>query len=165
MRKIVGILVTLMWLGCAQAAERAGAHGDAAVIAMAEAYLEAYSSLDIGKLEKYYDEQAVFFDPTSTSVQGIGGPFRWQGRAEILKNIRNWSKSTRSLKYVVERRFESSNYVVFVGDVYPLVISGKGDVQYKYPIITIVTITNGRVMEHRDYTNYAAGAIVSGARP
>lgn len=140
-------------------------HGDAAVIAQANAYLDAYAKLDITALERLYAEDAVFNDPTSANVQGIGGPFVWRGRREILAHLREWAKTTKSLNYDVERRYEASNHVVFVGAVKPLVKTAKGDVQHRYPIVTIITIANGRVSEHRDYTNYAAGSVVPPSSP
>ncbi len=134
-------------------------HGNAAVISLAESYLAAYARLDLAVLERLYAENAVFNDPTSADVPGIGGPFVWSGRREILTRIGDWRKTIRSLNYDVERVYESSNQVVFVGEVKPLVVTSKGPIQYGYPIVTIVTIANGVVTEHRDYTNYAAGRV------
>lgn len=165
MLKYISAIFLSLSVVSAQAAETLVPHGDAAIIAEAEAYLDAYSRLDTSALEQVYAEDAVFEDPTSTNVKGIGGPFRWRGRAQILASLREWAKSTKSLKYSVERRYEASNHVVFVGTVFPLVKSSKGDVQYSYPIVTIVNIANGRVVEHRDYTNYAAGKILPSAYP
>lgn len=146
-------------------AEAPQPHGNAAVIAQANAYLDAYARLDTTALERLYAEDAVFNDPTSATVPGIGGPFVWKGRAEILAHLREWAKTTKSLSYDVERRYEASNHVVFVGAVKPLVKTAKGDVQYRYPIVTIITIANGRVSEHRDYTNYGAGSVVPPSSP
>lgn len=143
-----------------RAADAPITHGNAAVVAQANAYLDAYAKLDTNALAGLYSEDAVFNDPTSTLVQGIGGPFVWRGRAEIIAHIREWAKTTKSLNYDVEHRYESSNHVVFVGTVKPLIMAPKGDVQYAYPIVTIITIKDGLVTEHRDYTNYAAGRVV-----
>jgi ketosteroid isomerase-like protein len=150
-------------LAIAHAADAPQRDGGAGVIAQAEAYLDAYARLDTTALERFYADDAVFNDPTSADVQGIGGPFAWRGRAEILAHIRDWAKTTKSLNYDIERLYEASNHVVFVGAVKPVVKTGKGEVQYSYPIITIVTIASGRVTEHRDYTNYAAGRVVPSA--
>jgi len=140
-------------------------NGNAAVIAQAKAYLDAYASLDTAALERLYADDAVFNDPTSAGVPGIGGPFVWRGRTEILAHLREWARTTKSLNYDVERLYESSSHVVFVGAVNPLVKTAKGDVQYRYPIVTIITVANGRVSEHRDYTNYTAGHVVPSANP
>jgi ketosteroid isomerase-like protein len=69
------------------------------------------------------------------------------------------------LNYNIERVYEASNHVVFVGEVLPLVAGDKGLTQYAYPVVTIVTIANGKVAEHRDYTNYAAGRVVPSSLP
>ncbi|MEZ5960894.1 MAG: nuclear transport factor 2 family protein [Hyphomonadaceae bacterium] len=124
----------------------------------AQSYLEAYSALDLDRLATLYAESAEFNDPTSTHVEGIGGPFVWHGRDAILAGIRNWSRSIRSLHYEVERVYEASGRVVFIGAVYPEVDGPSGPVRYRYPIVTIVTIEDGLVTEHRDYTDYASGA-------
>jgi ketosteroid isomerase-like protein len=135
-------------------------HGDPQTIVQAQEYLAAYARMDLKALEALYTEDAVFNDPTSTKIPGIGGPFLWRGRKEILDHIGEWAKSIRSLNYDVERVYEASGHVVFVGKVKPLIAAPEGPVQYTYPIVTIITITDGRVVEHRDYTNYAAGQIV-----
>lgn len=150
-------------MAVAQAGDPSQVHGNAAVIAHAEVYLDAYARLDITALEGMYTEDALFNDPTSANIQGIGGPFVWRGRAEILARIHDWAKTIKSLTYEVERVYEASNHVVFVGAVKPLVKTEKGDVEYRYPIVTIVTIVSGRVLEHRDYTDYAAGRVLPAA--
>ncbi len=164
MIKFMQALTLFLSVAVAQA-EAPQPHGNAAVIAQAKAYLDAYARLDTAALERLYAEDAVFNDPTSANVPGIGGPFVWRGRTEILAHLREWAKTTKSLNYEVARLYEASNHVVFVGAVKPLVMTAKGDVQYRYPIVTIITITNGRVSEHRDYTNYAAGHFVPPSSP
>lgn len=140
-------------------------HGDAAVIAQARAYLDAYARLDLVALERFYAEDAAFNDPTSEAVADIGGPFIWRGRREILAGIGRWKLSTKSLNYRLDRVYEASNHVVFVGEVLPLVAGANGTTQYAYPIVTIVTIANGKVVEHRDYTNYAAARVLPAPAP
>jgi ketosteroid isomerase-like protein len=147
------------------AADQATRHGNPAVIAQAETYLAAYAQLDLAALERLYADDAAFSDPTSQTVAGIGGPFVWRGRAEILAGIGRWKQTVTSLAYDVERIYESSNHVVFVGEVRPLVAGPNGPTQYAYPIVTVITIANGKVAEHRDYTNYAAGRTVPPREP
>jgi ketosteroid isomerase-like protein len=150
----------LLALASATPAVADPAHGNQATIAKAQEYLAAYSRMDLKALEALYAEEAVFNDPTSTDVPGIGGPFAWHGRQEVLAHIGEWRKSIQSLNYDVERTYEASGHVVFVGEVRPLVATPEGLVQYAYPIVTVVSLANGRVIEHRDYTDYAAARIV-----
>lgn len=121
--------------------------------AVAEAYLAAYQAQDFAALETLYAEDAHFIDPTSETVQGIGGPFDWTGREAILAGIRGWG-ATR-LEYEVDRTFSASGHVVFDGAVAAIYLTQAGSVAYRYPIITIVTVEDGHVTEHRDYTDFS----------
>lgn len=156
---LISLLAAVMFVGTTHAADAPTMHGNATVIAQARDYLDAYARLDLAALERLYAEDAAFNDPTSQSVPNIGGPFIWRGRSEILAGIGRWKQSMKSLNYNVERVYEASNHVVFVGEVLPLVAGNKGLIQYAYPVVTVVTIANGKVTEHRDYTNYAAGRV------
>ncbi|MEN0652934.1 MULTISPECIES: nuclear transport factor 2 family protein [Hyphobacterium] len=121
--------------------------------AVAEAYLAAYQAQDFAALEALYAEDAVFIDPTSEAIQGIGGPFDWTGREAILAGIRAWG-ATR-LEYTVDRSWSASGHVVFDGAVAAIYETQTGTVAYRYPIVTIVTVGNGQVTEHRDYTDFS----------
>lgn len=162
---LLSLLAAALFAGSTRAADAPAAHGNAAVIAQARAYLDAYARLDLAALERLYAEDAAFNDPTSQSVPNIGGPFIWRGRSEVLAGIGRWKQSVKSLNYNVERVYEASNHVVFVGEVLPLVAGDKGLIQHAYPVVTVVTIANGKVTEHRDYTNYAAGHVVPATSP
>lgn len=139
--------------------------GEAETIALARDYLEAYQALDLGRLETYYADQVRFNDPTSLRVQGVGGPFIWHGRVEVMNGLRGWSAYIRSLRYDLDRVYEASGHVVFVGAVNPMVATPEGLVQYRYNIVTIVTIESGQVIEHRDYTDYAGATLVPNPVP
>jgi ketosteroid isomerase-like protein len=121
--------------------------------AVAEAYLAAYQAQDFAALETLYAEDAVFIDPTSETVPGIGGPFDWTGREAILAGIRGWG-ATR-LEYEIDRSYSASGHVVFDGAVAAIYETQAGSVAYRYPIITIVTVEDGHVTEHRDYTDFS----------
>ena len=129
--------------------------GDARTIASALAYLDAYQALDLERLEAFYAEDAAFHDPTSLRASVIGGPFVWRGRDEIMAGIRAWTESVSSLNYDVEDVYEASGRVVILGAVNPVVATPSGSAQFHYRIVTIVTVEDGLVREHRDYTDYA----------
>ncbi len=157
------VLIVIMALTSASpAVARPDSRGDKATIEAAIRYLDAYQKLDLVSLENSYAEDATFDDPTSLLVQGIGGPFVWRGREKILAGIRNWAQSISSLRYDIDDVYEASGRVVFVGAVNPVVATAEGPAQYRYRIVTIITIENGRVSEHRDYTDYAGAVQVNG---
>lgn len=139
--------------------------GDPAIIAAATRYLDAYQALDLPQLESLYSESAAFDDPTSLHVRGIGGPFVWRGRAKILDGVRSWiAGGVTALAYDIEDIYEASGRVIFIGAINSFAAAPDGMAQYRYRIVTIVTIENGLVTEHRDYTDYA-GATKIGATP
>lgn len=147
------------------AAAQPAQRGDAATIAAATAYLDAYQAFDLERLEALYAEDATFDDPTSLRLAGVdGAPFVFRGRDAILNGIRFWMQnSVTSLRYDVEDVYESSGRVVFIGAA--STIGPEGSAQWRFRIVTIVTIENGLVVEHRDYTDYWGATQVGSTSP
>lgn len=161
MRRLIAVLFT-MFLAEATLAQPPS-RGDAATIAFASSYLSAYQALDLARLEAHYAESAVFNDPTSQRIPGIGGPFVWQGREKIMTGLREWKKSISSLRYDVDEVYEASGHVVFIGVVNPVVSGPSGTKHYRYRIVSVITVDGGRVLEHRDYTDYAGATVTAGS--
>lgn len=130
----------------------AATHGNIAVIAQAEAYLAAYQALDLPAIAAAMTPDARFEDPTSTDVPGIGGPFKWDGRDAVIAGLRTWTQSVRRIDYIIRDMYEASGRVVFIGTASALIETRDGAARTTFPI---VTIRDGKVIEHRDYTDYA----------
>lgn len=146
--------VMILWAAltfAAPAAAQTAQREHEATIAAATAYLDAYQAFDLERLEALYAEDATFDDPTSLLLTGVNGaPFVFRGRDAILNGIRFWMQnSVTSLRYDVEEIYESSGRVVFIGAA-----TANGPSRWRFRIVTIVTIENGLVVEHRDYTDY-----------
>ena len=122
-------------------------------VAVAEAYLAAYESQDFVALRALYAEDAVFIDPTSANVQPITPPISWRGRDAIIEGLRSWGVAR--MDYTLDRTFHASGQVVFDGTSDVIYQTPNGELTYRFPIITIITVANGQVTEHRDYTDYA----------
>ncbi|MEQ1808995.1 MAG: nuclear transport factor 2 family protein [Terricaulis sp.] len=157
--------VIVLWIALAVAAPAAAQNSQRdheATIAAATAYLDAYQAFDLERLETLYAEEATFDDPTSLHLAGVNGaPFVFRGRDAILNGIRYWMQnSVTSLHYDVEEVYESSGRVVFVGAA-----TANGPSRWRFRIVTIVTIENGLVVEHRDYTDYWGATQVQPANP
>jgi ketosteroid isomerase-like protein len=160
--------VMMFWVAlafAAPAAAQTAQRGDAATIAAATAYLDAYQAFDLQRLQALYAEEATFDDPTSLLLTGVNGaPFVFRGRDAILSGIRYWiQNSVTSLHYDVEDVYESSGRVVFIGAANTA--GPNGSVNWRFRIVTIVTIENGLVVEHRDYTDYAGATRVGSTDP
>lgn len=147
------------------AAAQHAQRGDEAVIEAARAYLDAYQAFDLSRLASLYAEEATFDDPTSLTLNGVPGvPFVWRGRDAILSGIRAWTQqAVTSLHYDIEDVYESSGRVVFIGAADS--IGPSGSAQSRFRIVTIVTIENGLVTEHRDYADYWGAAPAGSNRP
>jgi ketosteroid isomerase-like protein len=155
-------LAAFILIGAPPATAATGQRGDPAIIAAAIRYLDAYQALDLERLKALYSEDAAFNDPTSIHIRGIGGPFVWRGRTNILNGMRTWmAGGVTALQYDLEDVYEASGCVVFVGSINSFVSAPSGKTQYRYRIVTVVTIENGLVSEHRDYTDYAGAAEVA----
>ncbi|HAQ36258.1 MAG: hypothetical protein CMF74_07245 [Maricaulis sp.] len=120
---------------------------------IADAYLAAYQAQDFDALAGWIAADAVFIDPTSEAVPGIAEPFHWTGRDAILAGMRSWGASR--LEYEIDRRYSASGHVIFDGAVAAIYETPDGVTAYRYPIITILTIAEGQVIEHRDYTDFS----------
>lgn len=141
---------------CAQTPRQSG-HAD--VIATATTYLHAYENLDVVALADIYAEDADFIDDTSRIMPN---PFVWHGREAVLAGIQGWrDDSVEHITYELEQVFESARRVVFIGYVVTDLRGPNGQVRYRYPTVTIVTLRDGLVIEHRDYVDYAAATRVS----
>lgn len=143
---IPGLLAGL-W-GVAVAAGPAQASQD-----LAQAYLEAYETQDFEQLAELYAPDARFVDPTSFDVPDTTPPIDWQGPDAIIAGLQSWGVA--EVDYRIDRSFTASGRTIFDGSV-TAVFANNGDaVSYRFPIITIITVADGLVVEHRDYTDYA----------
>jgi ketosteroid isomerase-like protein len=152
------VVMGILLLGFAMPVDAAPTHrdGDPVIIARAETYLTAYQSLDLPALASLLAADARFDDPTSTEMQAVGGPFVWEGREAVLAGLAGWVRqSVRRIDYDLREVYEASGRVVFIGTASPLMQTADGLIRATYPIVTIVTVRDGHIVEHRDYTNYA----------
>ena len=156
LRYVSRLVILLGWIAATPAlAQSPDESGNAATTASAVAYLDTYGDLDVDALSRIYAEDARFVDETSLILPD---PFNWEGRDAILAGIRGWREaSLRHIDYELSSIFEAADRVVFVGDVLTERDGPDGPVRYRYPAVTIVTLSDGMVVEHRDYIDYRGG--------
>lgn len=126
---------------------------------VADGWLDAYTSQDFDAMRGLLTEESRFIDPSSFGREGFSQEINWTGPDAILSGIQEWGVS-RAV-YTFENVFSSPGRVVYRGSID--VTFGQSDPQIRmmFPIITIISVENGRVMEHRDYTDYDAANVVS----
>ena len=134
----------------------------AEIVSVAEHYLDAYSTYDVAGMAPYLADDMVFIDPTSTNQNAEGGPFDFEGKAAVLKGLGDYAAQYKSFKldYDVERRFESNGVVVFVADVsYVAVARDDNTYTGSVPVVTAITVRDGKVVKHLDLYDYKGNAV------
>lgn len=119
---------------------------------IARAYIAAYEAQDFDAMRAFYAPDARFIDPTSFEMDDVTPDIDWTGADEILAGISSWGVA--SGVYNFDRVYEASGRVVFDAEMDVVYATPEGEVTYRYPIITILTIEDGQVVEHRDYTGF-----------
>ena len=128
--------------------------------AVAEAYIAAYESQDYDAMRTLYADDAVFVDPTSFHLPSMP-PIDWQGSETIIAGITSWGIAR--LEYHLDNSFTASGAVIFDGTADVVYSIPAGDRVFNYPIVTIITVSDGHVVEHRDYTDYAGSREITPA--
>lgn len=120
--------------------------------AVAEAYLTAYEHQDYDTMRALYAADANFVDPTSFHLPQMP-PIDWRSPDAIIEGISSWGVS--GLEYHLDRSYTASGAVVFDGNADVIYATPSGARIFNYPIVTIITVSDRLVVEHRDYTDYA----------
>ncbi len=123
-------------------------------LSVADEYMKAYAIFDLKKMEKFYSTNAKFLDPTS-EVWGEHA-FMKHSKEEIIAGltsfISNYDKV--SLEYSIRERYESAGHNVYSGKT-KVTLRKNGVIETSCaPITTIITVKDGKVIEHRDYFDY-----------
>jgi len=126
--------------------------------AIAEAWLDAYSRQDFDRMTALMTADTVFLDPTSFEIAAVTERIEWRGPVAITAGIAAWGVDHAT--YTIDRTYEASRHVVFIGHVDVAYGTGAAAQTYRYPITTIVRVADGHVLEHRDYTDFAGAARV-----
>ena len=112
---------------------------------VARAYISAYEQQDFDSMRGLMADDAVFIDPTSFDLAFVQTPIHWTWPDEILNGMSAWNVARG--EHHIDRVYEAAGRVVFYA-------TSEGERGFRYPIITIVTMEDGLVTEHRDYTGF-----------
>ena len=118
----------------------------------AEAWIAAYEAQDFDAMRALLTPDSVFVDPTSFERPEVTNTINWTGPDAIIAGVSAWGISHGA--YDVSRTFASSNRIVFNAIMTVVYDTPDGEIAYLYPITTIITVEDGHVVEHRDYTDF-----------
>ncbi|WP_323760714.1 nuclear transport factor 2 family protein [Maricaulis sp.] len=130
--------------------------------AIAEAWIEAYSSQDFDGMTALMTEETVFVDPTSFDIAMVTDRIDWQGPAAITAGVGAWGMNHG--RYTIARTYEASGRVIFNGHIDVIYGEGEEAQAFRYPITTIITVEGGHVTEHRDYTDFNGASRITAPR-
>ena len=120
---------------------------------VAEIYFDAYIRRDWTVIEGLIGEDGGFSDPTAEQIFGTK-PHR--GKAETIKGFRSGYAGITTMSANITRTVFSSSYALFEGTLdWTLKLqSGKIIDTKEMPIVVILTIKDGKVVDHKDYADY-----------
>jgi len=128
--------------------------GERPAIEIAQAYLDAYLAQDVDLLRDMYAPEIVFTDRTSLDIADITAPYHYEGKDEVLGFIELLGQVVLNARYELDRVFEASGEVVFIGHAVFTLAGDSGPVEYRSAVVTIVSVRRGLITEHRDYADY-----------
>jgi len=131
-------------------------------IRIAEDYLAAYSSFDMAAVAPFLSADMVFHDPTSSNENADNGPFFFEGKEAVLRGLGDYASQFKSfsVEYDIERRYESEGVVVFVAVLrWNVLTANDAKATGAAPIVTAVTVKDGKVVKHTDYYDYKGNAV------
>ncbi len=125
----------------------------------ARAYMAAYSELDLDAMRAWLNEDTVFVDETYAE-DGDPGPHILNGEDAVIALLENFVAELNpiGLNFEWDFVFESNDRVVFSGWVNARYPTENPDevFQWRARQVTILTVRDGQVVEHRDFANWEA---------
>jgi SnoaL-like domain len=118
-----------------------------------EAYFSAYVARDWDRLAPLLAERGSFADPTAALVFG---PVENAGKVATLKTFREGYAAITHMSFNRIRAFFSGHYAVFEGTLdWSLSLPNGGlAITKAMPLVTVLRIEGGQVVEHRDLADY-----------
>ena len=115
-------------------------------------YFNAYMNLDFKSMKLVMHDSITFYDPTAKLV--FGGN-KIKGKTKVYEYFLNSYASIIEMKQSTIRTIFSSNTGVFELNFVYKFKNGSGQIfTIDMPLIVILTIKNGKIIEHRDYADY-----------
>lgn len=125
----------------------------AATQTVGEAYFAAYMERDWDTLEPLLADHGIFRDGTAELVFGSALA---DGKLAMMTLFREGYEGITRMSLRPLRTIHSGHYAIFEGELdWALMLSADREVASVMPIITILRIEDGLVVEHRDYADYA----------
>lgn len=119
---------------------------------IAEAYFNAYASMDWDRLEPMLHDEVSFADPTAKQIfQGID----LAGKEAVIGLFRQYNQSLEAMSFEKDRLIASGDSAVMIGTLdWTMRLGPERSVRTQMPFATVITVKDGKVIAHRDYGDY-----------
>lgn len=125
----------------------------ASTATVSDAYLDAYIALDWNRLEPMLADNVTFQDRTA---ELLFPNLVKSGKAEVIKGFREGYVGLTKMIFRRSRTFHAGNMAVYEGELeWGVKMSPTRVVESVTPFVVIVRVEDGKVVEHRDYVDYA----------
>lgn len=125
----------------------------AATATVADAYIDAYIAKDWNRVEPLLSDNATFHDPTA---EVLFGSKQKDGKPSVMAAFREGYEAVTKMTLHRTRVLNAGNYGIVEGELeWSVKFPGDRLVQSRGPFIIIVRVEGGKVVEHRDYLDYA----------
>lgn len=120
---------------------------------VAQKYFDAYLARDWNAVETLVSDDVSFGDPTAVQ---LFGPNAHVGKAAAIKSFRETYAGLTHMKATVSRTMFASHYAIFESTLdWSVKLKGGKELRTPaMPFVVIVTVRDGKVVEHRDYADY-----------
>lgn len=149
---IILILIATITVGAQNPQKNEFIDATARTREIATRYFDLYMAMDWDKLETMLHADGSFQDPTAALL--FSGE-KESGKAAMMKKFREGYASLTSMKADLSRTFFSSSVGVFELDLtFGFRNRQNGITTITMPLVVVITVKDGKVIEHRDYGDY-----------
>ncbi|MCB1025155.1 MAG: nuclear transport factor 2 family protein [Acidobacteria bacterium] len=119
---------------------------------VATKYFNNYMAIDWDALGSLMHDEISFDDATADLLFGEKKPV---GKANVLKNFRDTFVAITNMTPKLSRTFFSGDVGVFEMDLsFSFKNRQNGLTTIEMPLVVVITVKDGKVIEHRDYGDY-----------
>ncbi len=121
--------------------------------AISEQYIQWYLNLNFDALGTLMHQDFSFEDPTAAMLFGWNKP---EGKENALAFFKTNYASITEMKADIIRKIISGNHAIYEMQLHFKFYQNedKDLISISMPLITILAIKDGKVIEHKDYANY-----------
>lgn len=151
-RQFSTVLVLMLFMSTSIHAQASFTESTSLTEQITTKYFEDYFNLDFDAMEDNMHDDISFHDPTAELIMGSK---LVEGKVNVYENFKKSYASIIEMKQESIRTIFSSNTGIFEIIIkWKLNAGPDKEVAIEMPLIIVLTIKDGKVIEHRDYGDY-----------